>query len=63
MANQIGMHNIGLTPQNLGNYQLRHTNNLPSSSSSEDEEEHEVLDEEDNDRSGTVVFTVDSIES
>jgi len=57
------MQNIGPIPQNIGNYQLRHTNNLPSSSSSEDEEEYEVQDEEDNDRSGTVVFTVDSIES
>lgn len=64
LANQIGMHDIGPISQNIGNYQLRHTNNLPSSSSSsEDEEEYEVKDEEDNDRSGTVVFTVDSIES
>lgn len=63
MTNQIGMHNIGPIPQNIGNYQLQNTNNLSSSSSSEDEEEHEVLDEEDNDRSGTVVFTVESIES
>lgn len=58
------MHDIGPISQNIGNYQLRHTNNLPSSSSSsEDDEEYEVKDEEDNDRSGTVVFTVDSIES
>lgn len=63
LTNQIGMHNIGPIPQNIGNYQLQNTNNLSSSSSSEDEEEHEVLDEEDNDRSGTVVFTVESIES
>lgn len=64
LANQIGMHNIGPISQDIGNYQLRHTNNLPSSSSSsDDEEEYEVQDEEDNDRSGTVVFTVDSIES
>ncbi|EFN72944.1 hypothetical protein EAG_11236 [Camponotus floridanus] len=64
LTNQIGMHNIGPISQDIGNYQLRHTNNLPSSSSSsDDEEEYEVQDEEDNDRSGTVVFTVDSIES
>lgn len=64
LANQIEMHSIGPIPQNVGNYHLRHTNNLfSSSSSSEDEEEHEVQDEEDNDRGGTVVFTVDSIES
>ncbi|XP_070164232.1 DNA-directed RNA polymerase II subunit GRINL1A isoform X3 [Polyergus mexicanus] len=64
LANQIGMHNIGPIPQNIGNYHFWHTNKLvSSSSSSENEEEHEVLDEEDNDRSGTVVFTVDSIES
>lgn len=63
LINQIGMHS-GPIPQNIGNYRLQQTNNLlSSSSSSEDEEEHEVLDEEDNDRSGTVVFTVDSIEN
>ncbi|XP_050448596.1 DNA-directed RNA polymerase II subunit GRINL1A [Cataglyphis hispanica] len=64
LTNQIGMHSIGPIPQNVENYHFRHTNNLiSSSSSSEDEEEHEVLDEEDNDRGRTVVFTMDSIES
>lgn len=65
LANRIGMHSIGSTSQNIGTYHIQHTNNLLSSSSSEDEdeEEHEVQDEEDNDKSGTVVFTVDSIES
>jgi len=64
LTNQIEMHSIGPIPKNIGNYRLRQTNNLlSSSSSSEDEEEHEVKDKEDNDRSGTVVFTVDSIEN
>lgn len=63
LANQIG-YSIGSTPQNVSNYRTQYTNGLlSSSSSSDDEEEHEVHDEEDNDRSGTVVFTVDSIES
>ncbi|XP_011169203.1 DNA-directed RNA polymerase II subunit GRINL1A [Solenopsis invicta] len=60
LANQIG-HGIDPIPQNVDNYRL-HTNDLLSSSDSEDEEQ-EVHDEEDNDRSGTVVFTIDSIES
>lgn len=62
LADQIG-HSIGPTSRNVGNYRTQYTNGLLSSSSSDDEEEHEVHDEEDNDRSGTVVFTVDSIES
>ncbi|KYN08875.1 PREDICTED: DNA-directed RNA polymerase II subunit GRINL1A [Trachymyrmex cornetzi] len=62
LANQIG-YSTGPTPQNIGSYRTQYTNGLLSSSSSDDEEEHEVHDEEDNDRSGTVVFTVDSIES
>ncbi|XP_011638096.1 DNA-directed RNA polymerase II subunit GRINL1A [Pogonomyrmex barbatus] len=63
LANQIGLHSVGLIPQNIDNYRS-HTNDLSSSSSSSDnEEEHEVHDEEDNDKGGTVVFTVDSIEN
>ncbi|KAL0109208.1 hypothetical protein PUN28_014357 [Cardiocondyla obscurior] len=61
---QPGLHGINSTPQNVNNYRSQYINSLhSSSSSSDDEEEHEVHDEEDNDRSGTVVFTVDSIES
>lgn len=64
LTNQMGLHNINYIPRNVGNYCSQHTNGLfSSSSSSDDEEEHEVHDEEDNDRGGTVVFTVDSIES
>ncbi|XP_011703314.1 PREDICTED: DNA-directed RNA polymerase II subunit GRINL1A [Wasmannia auropunctata] len=61
LVNQLGLHDIGPVPRNVGNYRSQYTNGDYSSSS--DDEEHEVHDEEDNDRSGTVVFTVDSIES
>lgn len=65
LANQIGLHSINDISRNVNNnYHSQCTNGLPSSSSSSDnEEEHEVHDEEDNDNNGTVVFTVDSIES
>lgn len=59
----MGMYGIDPAPRNVDNYRSRDANGLLSSSSSDDEEEQEVHDEEDNDRSGTVVFTVDSIES
>lgn len=63
LASQIELHGIGTAPRNIGNYRLQqHMNGSVSSSSSEDEE-NEVHDEEDNDRGGTVVFTIDSIES
>ena len=62
LANQIE-YSIGPTPQNVGSYRTQYMNGSLSSSSSDDEEEHEMHDEEDNDRSGTVVFTIDSIES
>lgn len=57
LVNQLGLHDIGPVPRNVGNYRSHYTNGDYSSSS--DDEEHEVHDEEDNDRSGTVVFTVD----
>ncbi|XP_076751046.1 RNA polymerase II subunit M [Xylocopa sonorina] len=60
LAEQLGLHNIGPLPENVGNYRLQ--DEKETSSSSEDEEENEVHDEEDNDKAGTVVFTVDSIE-
>lgn len=53
------MHNT--SPENIHTY-LRDEKESDSFSS-EDEEENEVHDEEDNDKRGTVVFTVDSIES
>lgn len=59
----MGTYGIDSTPRNVNNYRSQDTKGLLSSSSSDDEEEQEVHDEEDNDRSGTVVFTVDSIES
>lgn len=55
------MHNIGPSPENIRTY-LRDEKESDSFTS-EDEEENEVHDEEDNDKGGTVVFTVDSIES
>lgn len=62
LAEQLGLHVIGPPPGNVGNYQLKDDKDSSSSSTSEDEEENEVHDDEDNDKRGTVVFTVDSIE-
>ncbi|EZA50840.1 hypothetical protein DMN91_002349 [Ooceraea biroi] len=59
LTGHIGTHTIGPAPKNVGNYRM---NDSSPSSSSEDEAD-EVHDEEDNDKGGTVVFTVDSIES
>ncbi|XP_031832560.1 RNA polymerase II subunit M isoform X2 [Nomia melanderi] len=61
LAEQLGLHTIGAPSENVGNYRL-HENDSSSSSTSDDEEETEVHDDEDNDKRGTVVFTVDSIE-
>ncbi|KOC66959.1 hypothetical protein WH47_12386 [Habropoda laboriosa] len=61
LAEQLGLHNIGPTPENVGNYRLQ--DEKGSDSSTSEDEENEVHDEEDNDKGGTVVFTVDSIES
>ncbi|CAL7946055.1 unnamed protein product [Xylocopa violacea] len=61
LAEQLGLHNIGPLPESVGNYRVQDEKGT-SSSSEEDEEENEVHDEEDNDKAGTVVFTVDSIE-
>lgn len=58
LANQVGLYNVGFAPKNVGSYRSQDTSD--SSSSSEDEE-NEVHDEEDNDKGGTVVFTVESI--
>ncbi|XP_029040741.2 DNA-directed RNA polymerase II subunit GRINL1A [Osmia bicornis bicornis] len=57
LAEQFGLHSIGPVPQNVGTY--REPSEKDSGSESE---EHEVHDDEDNDKRGTVVFTVDSIE-
>nr|XP_033340137.1 DNA-directed RNA polymerase II subunit GRINL1A isoform X1 [Megalopta genalis]XP_033340138.1 DNA-directed RNA polymerase II subunit GRINL1A isoform X1 [Megalopta genalis]XP_033340139.1 DNA-directed RNA polymerase II subunit GRINL1A isoform X1 [Megalopta genalis] len=61
-AEQLGLHTIGRPPKNLDTYQLQGEKDSNSSSTSENEEENEVHDDEDNDKRGTVVFTVDSIE-
>lgn len=61
LVEQLGLHNIGPSPENIRTY-LRDEKESDSFTS-EDEEENEVHDEEDNDKGGTVVFTVDSIES
>ncbi|XP_053994229.1 DNA-directed RNA polymerase II subunit GRINL1A [Hylaeus volcanicus] len=63
LAEQLGLHGIGPLPKNVGSYHLRDEKNCSSSSTSEDEEENEVHDEEDNDKRGTVVFTIDSVEN
>lgn len=60
LTSQIGLYGTSSTPRNIDNYRSQYTNNLLSSSSSDDEEDY---DEEDNDRSGTVVFIVDSIKN
>ncbi|XP_017876144.1 DNA-directed RNA polymerase II subunit GRINL1A [Ceratina calcarata] len=62
LAEQLGLHSINPVIGNLGSYRLRDEKES-NSSGSENEEEHEVHDDEDNDQRGTVVFTVDSIES
>ncbi|XP_078042189.1 RNA polymerase II subunit M isoform X2 [Augochlora pura] len=62
LAEQLGLHTIGRPPENLDTYQLRDEKDSNSSFSSENEEENEVHDDEDNDKRGTVIFTVDSIE-
>ncbi|KZC10835.1 hypothetical protein WN55_01534 [Dufourea novaeangliae] len=62
LAEQLGLHTIGLPSEYVNSYRLRDEKNSSSSSEAEDEEEHEVHDDEDNDKGGTVVFTVDSIE-
>ncbi|EFN85251.1 Protein GRINL1B [Harpegnathos saltator] len=58
LANQIGLHKIGSAPKIDGSYRLQHA----SDSSSSEDEENEVHDDEDYDKGGTVVFTVDSVE-
>ncbi|XP_014219504.1 DNA-directed RNA polymerase II subunit GRINL1A [Copidosoma floridanum] len=61
LVQQLGTHTIGNLPRNAGNYRS-HTEKSDSSSS-EDEEDYEVYDDEDNDRGGTVTYTVDTVES
>ncbi|CAK9800248.1 DNA-directed RNA polymerase II subunit GRINL1A [Anthophora plagiata] len=61
LAEQLGLHNVGAIPKNIVNYHLQ--DEKGSDSFTSEDEENEVHDEEDNDKGGTVVFTVDSIES
>ncbi|XP_076245442.1 RNA polymerase II subunit M [Calliopsis andreniformis] len=63
LAEQLGFHSVGVPPESVGRYRLPDEKGSSSSSLSEDEEENEIHDEEDNDKRGTVVFTVDSIEN
>ncbi|XP_076636568.1 RNA polymerase II subunit M isoform X2 [Colletes latitarsis] len=63
LAEQLGVHSVGPPLKTIDNYHIRDGKDSSSSSGSEDEEENEVHDEEDNDKRGTVVFTVDSIEN
>ncbi|XP_076177742.1 RNA polymerase II subunit M isoform X1 [Ptiloglossa arizonensis] len=53
LVEQLGLYNVYLQDEK----------DSSSSSTSEDEEKNEVHDEEDNDKRGTVVFTVDSVEN
>ncbi|KAF7395950.1 hypothetical protein HZH68_010000 [Vespula germanica] len=62
LTQQLGLHNIGYIPENVGDYRVHKAIKEDSSSSSESEEE-EVHDEEDNDKRGTIVYTIDSIKS
>lgn len=60
LAEQFGFHTIGDgLPEKVGDYR---TQDDQSSSCNSDYEEHEVHDEEDNDRGGTVVYTVENVE-
>ncbi|XP_015111920.1 DNA-directed RNA polymerase II subunit GRINL1A [Diachasma alloeum] len=58
LTQQLGMYPIGEV-SNAGVY--RPQNEESDSSDTETDEEHEVHDEEDTDKAGTVVFTVDSM--
>ncbi|XP_063995809.1 DNA-directed RNA polymerase II subunit GRINL1A [Diachasmimorpha longicaudata] len=57
LTQQAGVYTVG-NVTNAGVYRSR--NEKSDSSDSETDEEHEVHDEEDNDKAGTVVFTVES---
>lgn len=58
LAEQLGLRSVGPSLENMGGYRLPDEKDSSSSSTSEGEEENEVHDEEDNDKAGTVVFTV-----
>lgn len=60
LVDQMGQYSIGSVPHTVGSYRSQDYASDPSSS---EYEEDEIHDEEDNDKGGTVVFTVDSIES
>ncbi|XP_047358563.1 DNA-directed RNA polymerase II subunit GRINL1A [Vespa velutina] len=62
LAQQLGLHNVGYIPENVGDYRIHKAIKDDSSSSSESEED-EVHDDEDNDKGGTIVYTIDSIKS
>lgn len=62
LAEQLGLHSTNPMPDSLRTYRTQDEKESDSSAS-ENEEENEVLDDEDNDKGGTVVFTVDTIES
>lgn len=60
LAEQLGLHKVGNVPVNIGNYRLHGENE--SSSSSESENEDNEIHDEDDDKRGTVVYTVESVE-
>lgn len=59
----LGAHKIGDLPRIPPNYRAYHVEKSDSSSSADEENYPEVHDEEDHDKQGTVVFTVDTIET
>lgn len=60
-AEQLGLHGTGPVHESVANYRLQ--DEKESDSSASEDEENEVHDEEDHDKAGTVVFTIDSIEN
>ncbi|XP_011494132.1 PREDICTED: uncharacterized protein LOC105359277 [Ceratosolen solmsi marchali] len=63
LTQHIGMYKVGDLSGRAGNYRIQNTKDFNSSSSEDEESYPEVHDDEDNDKGGTVLFTVDTIES
>lgn len=58
LADQLGLPSTGDVPKNVGHY--REQRDDSDDGSSIGDQETEVLDEEDQDRGGTIVYTVES---
>ncbi|OXU23880.1 hypothetical protein TSAR_014582 [Trichomalopsis sarcophagae] len=61
LTQQLGVHQIGTVPRNIGSYRTNDRDNSDSSNSEDEENYPPVYDDEDNDKAGTVTFTVDSV--